>query len=61
MSWYKMGMKNPISEIKMMSAEDAEHRCFERMIEHVIEDSKIETAVRYQWMELVLTQTGGSL
>jgi len=50
-----------IGELKTMSHEEAEHRCFERMIDAAVLDLKLETAIRYQWMELVLTQTGESL
>lgn len=44
-----------------MSREDAEHLCFERMIEASIADNRLETALRYMKMELVLTQVGESL
>lgn len=54
-------MKTSIGELKSMSLEDAEHRCFERMIDAAITDNKLETALRYMKMELVLTQVGESL
>lgn len=54
-------MKTSIAELQSMSIEDAEHRCFERMIDAAVADHKFETALRYMKMELVLTQTGESL
>lgn len=54
-------MNTSIAELKNLSREDAEHRCFERMIDAAMVDSKLETVLRYMKMELVLTQTGESL
>lgn len=54
-------MTTSIGELNSLSREEAEHRCFERMIDYAVLDNKLETALRYQWQELVLTQTGESL